>query len=76
MATTLAGLGSTWLDPAVALFLSTSLTTSSLPLLLAATGALIVMMCFYTSYNFLNFHSVDAIDVTSVTLSRLKFINS
>ena len=36
--------------------------------LLAPTGALIVMMVYYTTYN------IDAIDVTSVTLSRLNSI--
>ena len=33
-------------------------TNSPFFLFLAPTGALIVMMCYYTMYNFFNFHSV------------------
>ena len=47
--------------------------------LLAPTGALIVTLCYYISIRplFQIFtHSIDAIDVTSVTLSRLNSINA
>ena len=48
-------------------------------LFLAPTGALIVMMVYYTRTTFWIFTqsiAIDAIDVTSVTLSRLKSINA
>ena len=48
--------------------------------LLAPTGALVVMMVYYISGsgNFFQIftQSIDAIDVTSVTLSRLNSINA
>ena len=49
------------------------MNTRNVKYLLAPTGALVVMMVYYTSYKFLNFDSsIDAIDVTSVTLKSLK----
>ena len=49
-------------------------------LLLAPTGALVLMMVYYISAALQLFQiftqSIDAIDVTSVTLSRLNSINA
>ena len=46
--------------------------------LLAPTGALKVTMCYYISTHFFQIftQSIDAIDVTSVTPSRLNSINA